>query len=232
MNLLVELRIICDRVTEITQGYVSRLALHFGITIEHDLSEGFSIQPGILFDEQGGQRNGLQPITSTSLPPLPTGGYYYADFKNASILNYIEVPVLARYKFGGRPMGFQVNAGPYIGYLTSASQKTSGTSLIYIDKNRTPLTIPVPPDYTQSVQAPPESFDANTDVTDSIRRINAGIEGGVGVEMPLAEFQTVSLEVHGLYGLTNIQKYAEDGTNHTGNLLISLGYTLQLPGIL
>ncbi|MGA7162066.1 MAG: porin family protein [Bacteroidota bacterium] len=217
---------------EITQGYVSRLALHFGISIEHDLIGGFLIQPGIIFDEQGGQRNGLQPITSTSLPPLASGGYYYADFKNASILNYIEVPVLVGYKFGGRPIGFKINAGPYIGYLTSASQKTSGTSLIYVDKNRTPLTIPIPPDYTQSVQAPPESFDANTDVTDSIHRINVGVEGGIGVDMPLTTFQTVSLEVHGLYGLTNIQKYSEDGTNHTGNLLISLGYSLQLPGIL
>ena len=216
---------------EITQNYVSRLALHFGITIERDLSECFSIQPGVIFDEQGGQRNGLQPITNTSLPSLPSGGYYYADFKNASILNYIEVPVLVRYKFGGKQTGFQVNAGPYIGYMTSASQKTSGTSLIYIDKNRTPLEIPLPPDYIQTVQAPPQSFDANTDVTDSIRRINAGIEGGVGVAIPLTDVQTVSLEIHGLYGLTNIQKYSEDGTNHTGNLLISIGYSLLLASI-
>jgi hypothetical protein len=216
---------------EITQGYVSRLAPHFGITIEHDLSEHFSIQPEIIFDGQGGQRNGLQPITSTSLPPLPSGGYYYADFKNASILNYVEVPVLLRYNFGGKQIRFQVNAGPYFGFLMSATQKTSGTSLIYVDRNRTPLTIPVPPDYTQTIQAPPQSFDASTDVRDSIHRINAGIEGGVGVVVPLSETHALSLEIHGLYGLTNIQQYAEDGTNHTGNLLISLGYSFSIAGI-
>src|SRR5208283_375785 len=92
---------------EISQDYVSRLALHFGITVEHNLGERFSILPGIIFDEQGGQRNGLQPITSTSLPPLPSGGYYYADFKNASVLNYLEVPVLLRYGFGGWQLQFQ-----------------------------------------------------------------------------------------------------------------------------
>jgi hypothetical protein len=216
---------------EITQGYVSRLAPHFGITIERDLSDHFSIQPEIIFDGQGGQRNELQPITSTPLPPLPSGEYYYADFKNASILNYIEVPVLLRYKFGGRQMRFHVNAGAYIGYLLSATQKTSGTSLIYVDRNRTPLTMLLPPDYTQTVQVPPQSFDASTDVMDSIHRFNAGIEGGVGVDVPLSETQTLSLEVHGLYGLTNIQRYAEDGTNHTGNLLISLGYSFLLAGI-
>src|SRR5208283_791611 len=133
--------------------------------------------------------------------------------------------------FGGWQLQFQVNAGPYVGYLTSATQKTSGTSLIYVDKNRTPLTIPVPPDYTQSVQAPPQSFDANTDVTDSIHRLNAGIQGGVGIAFPVSDLQTLSLEVHGLYGLTNIQKYAEDGTNHTGNLLISMGYSFLFPGV-
>ncbi len=212
---------------ELTQGYVSRLALQFGVTYERDLSESFSIQPEILFDGQGGQRNGLQPVTSSPLPPLSSGGYYYADFKNSSILNYLEVPVLLRYRFGGQ---FQVNAGPYFGYLLSATQKTSGTSLIYVDKNRTPLSIPVPPDYTQTVQAPPQSFNASTDVMDSIHRFNAGIEAGVGVSVPVANAQSLSLEVHGLYGMTNIQKYAADGTNRTGNLLISVGYSFLLAG--
>lgn len=216
---------------EISQGYESRFAPHWGITIEHDLSEHFSIQPEIIFDGQGGQRNGLQPITSTSLPPLPSGGYYYANFKNVAILNYIEVPVLLHYNFGGREMHFQVNAGPYFGYLLNATQKTSGTSLIYVDKNGTPLTIPLPPDYTQTVQAPPQSFDASTNVRGSIHRLNAGVEGGVGVVVPLWETQSLSLDIHALYGLTNIQKYAQDGTNHTGNLLISMGYSILFPGI-
>ena len=216
---------------EITQGYVSRLAPHVGITLEQTLSERFSIQPEIIFDGQGGQRNGLQPITSTSLPPLPSGGYYYADFKNASVLNYLEVPVLLRYKLGGSQMRFHVNAGPYIGYLLSATQKTSGTSTIYVDRNRTPLAIPLPPDYTQTIQAPPQSFDASTDVRDSVHRFNAGIEAGAGVDVPISETQALSLEVHGLYGLTNIQAYAEDGTNHTGNLLLSLGYSFSFAGL-
>ena len=215
---------------EISQDYVSRLALHFGVTFERDLSDRLSIQPEIIFDQQGGQRNGLQPIPSSTSPS--GGGYDYANFKNASILNYLEVPVLLRYKFGGRQLHFQVNAGPYVGYLTSATQKTSGTSLIYADKNGTPLTIPIPPDYTQYVQAPPQSFDASTDVTDSIHRFNVGVQGGVGIAYPVSESQNLSLEVHGLYGLTNIQRYAVDGTNHTGNLLISMGYSILLPGLL
>jgi Outer membrane protein beta-barrel domain len=210
---------------EITQGYVSRLALHAGITVERDLNEHFSIQPGIIFDGQGGQRNGLQPFVS------PTGDYEYADFKNASVLDYLEVPVLLRYKFESWKVHFQVNAGPYAGYLLSATQKTSGTSLIYADKNRTPLTFLAPPDYTQLVEAPPQSFDATTDIKDSIHKLNVGIEGGIGVDFPVTESQALSLELHGLYGFTNIQKYSADGTNHTGNLLISVGYSFVVAGV-
>ncbi len=216
---------------ELSQDYVSRIAPHFGITIEHDLSDRFSIQPGIIYDGQGGQRNGFQPITSTSLPPLPSGGYYYADFNNTAILNYIEVPVLVRYKFDAFQLHFQVNAGPYAGYLLNATQKTGGTSLIYVDKNRDPLMVPVPPAYTTYVQAPAQSFDASTDVTSSINRFNAGIEGGAGILLPVSDSQTLSLEIHGLYGLTNIQRYAIDGTNHTGNLLLSMGYSFEMGGI-
>lgn len=214
---------------EITQDYRSRLAPHFGITVERDIGGHFSLQPALVFDGQGGQRTGLQPITSTSLPPLPSGGYYYADFKNTSVLNYIELPMLVRYRIGAGALHFQVNAGPYVGYLVGATQKTSGTSAIYVDRNRTPLEIPVPPDYTQMAPVPPQSFDASTDVMDSIHRMNAGIEGGVGMDLDLTAAHTLSLEVHGLYGVTNIQRYAEDGTNHTGNLLVSLAYTIVVP---
>ena len=61
----------------ISEGYTSRLAPNFGISAEFGITNIFSIEPQIDFDGQGGQRNGLQPITSTSLPALPSG-YYYA----------------------------------------------------------------------------------------------------------------------------------------------------------
>ncbi len=215
---------------ELSEGYTSRLAPNFGVTLQHRLSDRFSLEPAIMFDGQGGQRNGLQPITSSSLPPQPGGGYYYADFNNTAVLNYIEMPILVRYALSGKQTRVHVSAGPYAGYLLNASQKTSGTSLIYLDKNRTPLMIPVPPDYTQLAQAPPQSFDATTDIKDSIHRINAGITAGIGLDIPLSESRSITLNVEGLYGLTNIQRYPEDGTNRTGNLLISVGYAFAVGG--
>ena len=209
---------------EISQGYTSRLAPNFGITAEFGVTDKFSIEPQINFDGQGGQRNGLQPITSTDLPQLPSGGYYYANFDNTSILNYIEVPVLAKYTFRLGGIGLDVNAGPYVGFLLNATQKTSGTSFIYSDKNGTVLTI-------SGFPVPPQPFAANSGVKGSISEVNAGLAGGVGVILPFTSRECFSLDLRGLYGLTDVQKYAQDGTSHTGNLIISVGYSYEISGI-
>ncbi len=214
---------------EISQGYTSRLAPNFGITAQFAVTKEFSIQPEINFDGQGGQRNGIQPITSTALPPLPSGGYYYANFKNTSVLNYVEIPVLAKYTFASGGIGLDVNAGPYVGFLLNATQITSGLSSIYIDKNGTPLIIPI--GNGGYVPLPPQSFDASTNVSSSIHEVNVGIAGGAGVIVPLTDRTRVSLDVRGLYGLIGVQRYAQDGTSHTGNLIISIGYSYKLLGI-
>ncbi len=217
---------------EISQGYTSRLAPDFGITAEFGISNNFSIEPQVNFDGQGGQRNGLQPVTNLppELPPLPNGNYYYANFNNMSILNYIEIPVLAKYTFQFGGFGLDVNAGPYLGFLLNATEKTSGTSQIYLDKTgTTPLAMPNGNGgYTP---VPAQSFEASTDVTNSINEVNFGIAGGVGIILRVSTRSSLSLDLRGLYGLTNVQKYAQDGTSRTGNLIVSLGYSYELIGI-
>jgi hypothetical protein len=211
---------------EVSQGYTSRLAPNAGVNAEFGIARQFSIQPEIDFDGQGGQRNGLQPITTVDLPPLPSGGYYYANFKNMSILNYLEVPVFVKYSLGGIFVKFHVMAGPYAGLLLSATQKTSGTSTIYTDKNGSALVMP---DGSGGyVQAPPQSFDASTGVKSSIHEVNAGIAGGIGASLPLMPGSSLDISIRGLYGVTNIQTSAADGMSHTGNLIVTIGYEWEL----
>lgn len=206
----------------VSEGYASRLAPNFGIAANFWISRNFSIQPEINFDGQGGQRKGLQPITSTPLPPLASGGYYYANFDNTSILNYLEIPILAKYTFGKRGVRFDVNAGPYLGYLLNATEKTSGSSSIYVNDSGTPLEMPN--GSGGYAPLPAESFDATSGVTSSLHRVNLGIVGGVGVIVPIARRENIALDLSGLYGLVDVQKYAVDGTSHTGNLMLTLGY--------
>jgi len=205
---------------ELSKGYTSRLAANFGVLSEWQLHKRLSLQVEVNYAGQGGQRKGMQPITN--LPPelqalVPPGQYLYANFKNKAILDYLELPVMAKYSWGRR-FPFYVNAGPYVGYLLHAKEKTSGTSAIYADAQGDPLPTPQP--------LPPQSFDATTDVTSSIRRWNVGITGGVGIAWAITPKNRLFFDARFEYGFINIQRYKQDGSNNTGNVLLSLGYAI------
>jgi len=207
---------------ELSKGYTSRLAANFGVLSEFQLHKQLSLQVELNYAGQGGQRKGMQPITD--LPAelqalVPPGQYLYANFKNKAILDYLELPIMAKYSWGRR-FPFYVNAGPYVGYLLHAKEKTSGTSAIYADsQGQEPLAI-------QGQPIPPQSFDATTDVTSSIRRWNVGITGGVGIAWAVTPKNKLFFDARFEYGIINIQRYKQDGSNNTGNVLLSLGYAI------
>jgi hypothetical protein len=205
---------------QLSTGYTSRLAANFGIQGEWHVYHRFSLQVELNYAGQGGQRNGTQPITN--LPPslgpmVPPGSYLYANFKNKAVLNYLELPILAKFSWG-RTLIFYADAGFYAGYLLHAEEKTKDSSSIYVDQKGTPLTI-------QGYPVPAQNFTANTDITSSIKRFNVGVTGGVGLALPLDAHNRVFFDARFEYGFINIQKYSEDGSNNTGNLLLSLGWS-------
>jgi hypothetical protein len=198
----------------LSQGFSSRQGPFFGIFLETRVSPLFSLVADVNYTSQGGKKDGMQPITmDMGLPPLPDGMYYYADFHNETILNYLEFPVQARLTFGTK-WRFFLNAGPYVGILLNAKAVTSGSSDIYFDGD--PITPgPVP-------------FDAETDVKDSLKSVNIGLTGGGGVMHRLGPGDLI-LEAHFQLGLSTIQKdVATSGNNQTGAVVVSLGYSLPL----
>ena len=210
---------------QLSSNYTSRLAGNFGIQAEWPVYHRFSLQVELNFAGQGGQRNGTQPITN--LPPelqasVPPGTYLYADFKNKAVLNYLELPILAKFSWG-RTLIFYANGGPYLGYLLHAEEKTKGTSTIYADQKGDPLTI-------QGYPVPPQDFTANTDITSSIKRFNVGITGGAGLALPIDARNKLFFDARFEYGFINIQKSSADGSNNTGNVLLSLGWSYRLGG--
>ncbi len=175
---------------EISSGYESILAPNFGIMAEFFLAEHFSVQSEINYSGQGGARNGLQPITidMEGIPQLPPGQYLYGDFKNKSILNYLEIPIMGKYHWEASPRrSYFVEGGPYIGFLLNATQETRNSSLLYTDKNRTPLTI-------EGQALPPVSFNADTDTKNDLNKVNAGITAGFGTAYQVSPSDQVFLE--------------------------------------
>ena len=88
--------------SEQSKAYTSRQAVYGGLFLNFKLTHLISLQPEINFSSQGGQRNGIQLIPSDAISgiSLPPGVNLYANFKNATILNYLEIPVLVKFALG------------------------------------------------------------------------------------------------------------------------------------
>ena len=211
---------------EITRDYSSILAPNFGLVADYFFTKHWSLQVEAVYSVQGGERDGMQPITQTlpGMPPMPPGQYLYADFDNKSILEYLEIPILAKYhgELSGRWRYF-LEGGPYVGFLLSAEQRTRGVSQIYFDKYRTPVINP-----GTGLPLPPVSFHADTDVKDELNTVNAGIVAGLGLAYMLTDRQQIFLDVRGQYGFITLQKdTSSDGESHAGAIVFSLGYMLR-----
>jgi hypothetical protein len=204
----------------ISRGYESIVTPNVGLVAEYGLTSHFSLKADLDYTGQGGQRKGVQPITQApgQLPPVPPGQYLYGDFKNKSVLNYLELPVMAKYGWGhsGHWQVF-VEGGPYFGYLLNASDKTSGTSGIYTDANGTPLSV-------DGYPVPAQSFDAETNVKSSLREFNWGVTAGLGAEYLIARKHALFVEVRGEYGLRTVQNDSSNGSSNTGCALFTIGY--------
>jgi hypothetical protein len=197
----------------ISIGWSSRVAFAFGLFAEYDVSSWFAIQPEVNYAPQGGKRNGVQPIPYDATAfGAPSGTVLYGDFNNTADIDYLEIPVLAKYRIGGARQ-FYATFGPYVGFLLTAKNVSSGSSLVYLDQQK-----------TQPVTGSPVDFGATTDIKSELRSTNWGIQGGVGYQRPIGSGR-IELDVRGGYGLVNVQKdTAVNGKNNTGSLVVSLGY--------
>jgi opacity protein-like surface antigen len=208
---------------ELSRDFKSRLAPNFGGFVDIGITDRFSVQPEVNFAGQGGKRVGIQPVTEPipGLPALPDGFYYYADFTNKAILNYLEFPVLAKYRFGSKDKTrIYVNGGPFYGRLLTAKTKTSGSSTLYLDPDgNIPVLLPPNGD-----PLPPIPFDATTDIKNDVNKNNFGFTGGGGVEIPFGKNYLI-FDARVSRGLLSIQRdTASNGNSKTGNIVVSIGW--------
>ncbi len=206
----------------VSQGYGSRLGPDAAAHVEFHLSKVFSLQPQLEYASQGGKKNGAQAFTvppemAPRFPPGQAPPYLYANYDSKARLNYLILPVLAKYYFtqGKRWLPY-IAAGPFVSFLLHAENVTSGTSMIYLD-----------PQQTQPAGADPQSFDKKENITGELHRFNTGVSGHVGIGYKLSGGSLI-FEAGGNYGLINIQKNSANGKNNTGALVLHAGYQFRL----
>jgi hypothetical protein len=196
----------------LSEGYTSRYGPYFGVFEDYHLAHDFALRAEVNFSSEGGQRSGMQPAPDPRLSQQFGGMPVFAAFKTEQILDYIEIPIQAKYSWGDA-MRLFADAGPYLAYLVRAKTVTSGLS--------------EPFDESGNQLAPVEiDFAGNTDIKSSINKWNYGFGGGLGVETPFGPGNVI-LDAHFMYGLRNIQRNtAQDGSNNTGALVFTLGYSV------
>ena len=217
----------------LSKDFKSRVAPNFGAFYEAGVTDKFSVQIEANYAGQGGKRVGVQPISQPlpGLPQLPQGQFFFGEFENVAKLNYLEIPVLAKYKFVSKDKPrVYVNGGVFYGRLLSAKTETKGTSQLFLDEGgTTPLQIPVvTPGGTIFAPVPPVDFTATTDIKNDVNENNFGFTGGGGIEIPhKSNYFFVDARVY--RGVLNIQKDTmRNGGSKTGNLVISIGYAFNL----
>lgn len=203
-------------------GYSSRLGPEAALFVKYHLSKVFSIQPMLEYSSQGGKKSGLQafptPEAVSALFPGQPPDYLYARFKSEARLNYLLLPVLARFDWnvGHSRWAYYAGAGPFIGLLLSAHQVTKGESQFYLDAAG-----------LQPLPAGTQSFDNEEDIKAQLHTVNLGLEGIIGLSYRLG-LSWVFIEGGGNYGLLNIQKGSQNGKNNTGAGIVVLGYSRAL----
>lgn len=206
--------------TPLSENYSSRFGPDFGLYAEFKLADEFSIQPGLEYSSQGGKKDGLQAFpTNPEIAPLlpnPSAQYVYANYNSTAKLNYLMLPILGKYGWDLKShFRVYVEFGPFLSYLLSANQVTSGSSYLYSDKAGTE---PVP-------ELPEQNFDKTTPIKDDLHTFDFGVEGNLGLAYKLKR-SYIFVQAGGNYGFFNIQKEAEDGKNETGAATVSLGYSI------
>ncbi len=202
---------LCCGSMELNEDYKFGEGPSFGLTAAYGVSKHFSIAAELDWTTQGGKKNGMQAVN-----PGSNGSVLYADFDNKTVLNYLELPIMARVTFGDK-FKYYINAGPYIGYLLSARNVTAGSSMLYSDKAGSHV------EYA-SIQ----SFESDKKATDQFTTINYGLTGGVGAGYMFAKH---GLWLDGRYvmGIPNVRKNtAINGENSTGSIMVGIMYTYNL----
>lgn len=96
----------------------SRTGFTAGVMVEIPLAKNFSLQPELLYSQQGGKTSFFDSDVTNS------------NYKGTLELNYLNIPLMLKYYV---VKGLSVQAGPQIGILLKANNKYEDNFLGYVN---------------------------------------------------------------------------------------------------
>lgn len=163
--------------------YEARDGFTVGIPVQYDFRDWFGLRADLTFVQKG------QKMHRTDLY-----NGVYTNTRN----NYLQLPVMANFSFGGERLRGFVNAGGYVGGWLS-SHRDGVTTRFFGDENGG----------DDGMLSPGNSYEFDEKVPFDSRRDNrfeAGLVGGVGVSYRVAPRVELQAEGRCYYALTDMQK--------------------------
>ena len=115
-------------------AFKNNKSITYGAVVEYGITDAFAIQSELNFIKKGFViREGID-LNLWNIP-VPVG------VKATTDLNYVEMPLLAKYKVGAGVLGAYIAAGPTFGYATGGKFKTSANFLVDINLVSTPINL-------------------------------------------------------------------------------------------
>ncbi len=168
--------------------YDSRWGVQVGINGQYDFTDWLGVRAELGFQQRGyTMRRTEYPVGAVS--------YKYRD-------NYLTLPVMASFSFGGEKVRGFLNAGVYGGYWLNSHVK--GTDFDTDNEEVWPIDTSV-------------SFDSRRD-----QRFDFGYVGGVGVEYRFAEHWAAQVEARYYYSVVSKKKQYQATKDHQYNNTLSL----------
>jgi hypothetical protein len=205
--------------SEVSKGYKTISGPDFGLILDCTIAKKISIETGLEYSTQGGQKSGLQTIPASPelVQYFPSGSniqFLYANFTSTVRLQYLMLPVLIKYTVDLDDAGnwkLYLDGGVFGGLLLTANASAEGSSKVYYDKAE-----------TNQVGSVTVAFDSTGNIKKQLHKANFGIQGNIGGLYHLKSF-SYFLEAGGNYGFINLQKDSRNGINYTGALMFRIG---------
>ncbi len=167
----------------------SKVGLQLGAALEIGINEMFAIQPELLFIQKGGKSTFDDGFGKTS---------------TSVTLNYLEIPVLVKVRFGNEKLKFHVNAGPSVGIAMSGT-------------------------YTREKGGVSRSEDAkigSSKDTDDLTRTDIGLQFGGGIT-----FSNFVIDLRYGLGLSNTVPGGDANNSSLNRAIgITVGYAIPIGG--
>ncbi|PHN03410.1 porin family protein [Flavilitoribacter nigricans] len=120
---------------ELAPDFTNISEANFGLVTEYSITDQFALQTELNFLKKGFTTKANLDNTELFGIQLPVGGRAETKF------SYVEVPLLAKYTFGGEGLQAYVTAGPTFGYATAGRIDTKARVLVDFDLGSTNINL-------------------------------------------------------------------------------------------